>query len=263
MRNIRIIKMEKRIVFSIVIAVIVIAIVIAVLIDSSHKVAFEDETMAELIAKNVGVESVDKLRIEDLEDIETLNIGYTGYYNTLLDIVKCQNLDELVIGNPEYAFCHYHRNGKEIPESESEERVKQIESEMKVILEKCSNIKTLYVSNEKGNCRLNSVEFLKNGNGLELLYIEYQSELDYSFISECKKLKALSLYGSDISELKGIGDLDKLSTLNIARTNISQAEDILKLKKLKYLNITETPLAENEEQVELIQNKFPEIEIQK
>lgn len=254
--------MKKRISIGCIILLLVV-ISGAILRDNFQNVTFEDDEMETLIAESVGVDSVDKLQIEDLEKVEILNIGYTGYYNTLLDIVKCQNLDELVIGNPEYAFCHYYRNRKEIPESESEERVKQIESEMKAILEKCSNIKTLYVSNEKGNCRLNSVEFLKNGNGLELLYIEYQSELDYSVISECKKLKALSLYGSDISELKGIGDLDKLSTLNIARTNISQAEDILKLKNLKYLNITETPLAENEEQVELIQNKFPEIEIQK
>jgi len=37
----------------------------------------------------------------------------------------------------------------------------------------------------------------------------------------------------------------------------------LKLKKLSFFMITDTPLAENEEQLELIQNKFPELEIEK
>ena len=257
--------MKKRIGIGGVILLLVVGVVIVgvILRNNSQKIIFQDDGMATLIAESVGVESVDKLQVEDLEKVEMLNIGYTGYYDTLLDIEKCVKLERLVIGEPEYAFCHYYRRGKEIPESESKERIEQIESELKVILEKCPNIKTLYVSNEKGNCRLNSVEFLEDGNGLELLYIEHQSELDYSVISKCKKLKALSLYGSDISELGVIGDLDKLSTLNIARTDISQAEDILKLKNLKYLNITDTPLAENVEQLELIQKQFPEIEIQK
>ena len=67
--------MKKRIgvVAAGIVLVIVIAIVVMVQINNPHKVVFEDKTMAELIAKNVGVESVDKLRIEDLEKIEILN----------------------------------------------------------------------------------------------------------------------------------------------------------------------------------------------
>ena len=81
-------------------AVIVITFIIAVLIDNSRKVDFEDETMAEMIAGTTGVESVDKLRVDDLEKIKILNIGYTNYYSTLADIEKCTNLERLYISCP-------------------------------------------------------------------------------------------------------------------------------------------------------------------
>ncbi|MBU5475015.1 hypothetical protein [Roseburia sp. MSJ-14] len=102
--------MKKRIGIGGVILLLVVGVVIAgvILRNNSQKIIFQDDVMATLIAESVGVESVDKLQVEDLEKVEMLNIGYTGYYDTLLDIVKCVKLERLVIGEPEYAFCHYY-----------------------------------------------------------------------------------------------------------------------------------------------------------
>ena len=86
---------KRKTVIWVIAVVIVITFTIAALIDNFRKVDFEDETMAEMIAKTVGVESADKLRVEDLEKITILNIGYTGYYDTLADIEKCPNLKRL------------------------------------------------------------------------------------------------------------------------------------------------------------------------
>lgn len=159
--------MKKRmIIIGIIAFIAVIALTITVLIDNAHKVDFEDETMAEMIAKTVGVESVDKLRADDLEKVEILNIGYTGYYDTLVDIEKCPNLDELIIGYPQCAMTYYPFVDREMPEPESKERVKQIEKELESILKKCPNITTIYISNEKGNCELDNIEFLKKGKNL-------------------------------------------------------------------------------------------------
>ena len=257
--------MKKRIGIGGVILLLVVGVVIAgvILRNNSQKIIFQDDGMATLIAESVGVESVDKLRVEDLEKVEMLNIGYTGYYDTLLDIEKCVKLERLVIGEPEYAFCHYYLRGKEIPESESKERIEQIESELGMILKKCPNLKILYISNKSRNFELNNLDFLKDGQEMISLNIEYQSVMDYSIISKCVRLKTLSLYGNDITKLDMITELSELNYLNIGKTNVSQAEDILKLKNLKYLNITDTPLAENAEQLELIQKQFPEIDIQK
>lgn len=60
------------------------------LLDNNSKVTFEDDEMAKVIAEFAGV-NVSKIREEDLEKVEVLNIGYTGYYDTLVDIEKCPN----------------------------------------------------------------------------------------------------------------------------------------------------------------------------
>ena len=96
MRNIKDVKKNRVIFISIAMVIAIIAHIIAVLIDNSHKVAFEDATMAEMISKSAGVETVDEIRENDLEKIEVLNIGYTGYYDTLVDIEKCTNLRRLI-----------------------------------------------------------------------------------------------------------------------------------------------------------------------
>ena len=260
----RIIIMKKRIgvVAAGIALVIVIAIVVMVQINNAHKVVLEDETMAELIAKNVGVESVDKLRIEDLEKIEILNIGYTGYYDTLVDIEKCPNLKRLIIGYPQYTMAYYAFVGREMPAPESKERVKQIEKELESILEKCPDLEDIYISNEGENCKLDNIEFLKKGKNLGAICLFYQSDIDYSVISECTKLQFLSLHCCDISDLSMIGGLENLDSLVLTGTNVSEATDILKLKNLSFFRIADTPLAENEEQLNLIQKQFPELKIE-
>ena len=262
MRDIRNIKKRKLIIsVSVIVLILVIVLIIAGLIDNSRKVVFEDKAMAEIIAMSAGVKSADKLRVEDLEKIEILNIGYTGYYDTLVDIEKCPNLRNLIIGYPDYRLERYYFIGKEMPEPESKERVKQIEKELGSILEKCPSLTTIYVSNEKGNCELDNIEFLKKGKNLTSISLYYQTDIDYLDISECTKLQFLSLDYCDISDLTMINGLEYLEDLYLEGTNVSEAKDILKLKKLNHLEIADTPLAENEEQLEFIHKKFPEANI--
>ena len=253
---------RKKIIY-VFVFMVVIAFAIVVFIDNTRKVDFEDETMAEMIAKTVGVESADKLRVDDLEKITILNIGYTGYYNTLVDIEKCPNLKRLFIGCPEYAQVYYPFMGKKIPEPESRERVKQIEKELGDILGKCSKLEDIYISNEKGNCKLDNIEFFKEGKEhLVAIGLFYQSDIDYLPISKCRKLSYLSLRYCDISDLGMISELENLDNLVLMGTKISEATDILKLKELNFFRIADTPLAENKEQLELIQKQFPELKIQ-
>lgn len=228
-----------------------------------NRIVFEDEAMGKLIAQSAGVNSVEELKEEDLEKVKMLNIGYTGYYDTLLDIGKCQQLDTLVIGCPEYTYCHYHRQGKEIPKPESKERIQQIEKELEEILKECPNLRCLYISNEDKNCKLDNLEFLKYGTELEVLRLEEQSIVDNEELLECKNLRYLSLYGSEVFDLSIISDFKDLKGLNLGGTNISTAEDILKLENLKYLAISNTPLAENKEELQLIYKEFSDIDIYK
>ncbi len=254
--------MKKRI--SIIVFIAVIALTITVLVDNSHRVDFEDETMAEMIAKTVGMEKADKLHIDDLDKVEILNIGYTGNYDTLMDIEKCLNLRRLIIGYPGYTQAYYPFFDREMPKPESKERVKQIEKELGSILEKCPNIVNIYISNEKGNCELDNLEFLEKGKNLEYINLYYQTDINYSSISECEKVVFVSLYYCEVSDLSMLSELEDLKRLNLEGTNVADVEELLKLKNLNNLEIvlTNTPLAEKTEELENLQQQFPELDIE-
>ena len=244
--------------------IVVIVLTITLVLDNSHKVDFEDETMAEMIAKTTGVEKADKLRADDLEKVEILNIGYTGYYDTLTDIEKCPNLKRLFISCPEDTIVYYPFAVWEMPEPESQKRVKQIEKELESILEKCSILEDIYMSNENGNCELDNIEFLKKGkNHLIAICLFYQTEIDYSPISECKELEYLSLRYCDVSDLSMLSELEELKRLNLEGTNIADVEELLKLKNLNNLVVllADTPLAEKTEELENLQQQFPGLDI--
>ena len=260
MRNIKDVKKNRVIFISIAMLIAIIALVVAVLIDNSHKVAFEDATMAEMISKSAGVETVDKIRENDLEKIEELNIGYTGYYDTLVDIEKCTNLRRLIIGYPNCPLSYYPFVGREIPEPESKERVKQIEKELGSILEKCPNITTIYLSNENGNCELDNVEFLKKGKKLIVVSLYYQGDIDYSPISEIPHLNMLSFEECNMTELNMLDGLTELESLWIEKCDVSKAGEIVNVKSLKELEIEDTLLAGNAEELEIIFESCPNIE---
>ena len=260
MRNIKNMRKSIVIFISTMMLMAVIALVVAVLIDNSHKVAFEDATMAEMISKSAGVETVDKIRENDLEKIEVLNIGYTGYYDTLVDIEKCTNLRRLIIGYPDYKLTNYPFAGREEPKPESKERVKQIEKELGSILEKCPNITTIYLSNENGNCELDNVEFLKKGKKLIVVSLYYQGDIDYSPISEIPHLNMLSFEECNMTELNMLDGLTELESLWIEKCDVSKAGEIVNVKSLKELEIEDTPLAGNAEELEIIFENCPNIE---
>ena len=249
-----------------IVFVFVIGFVVAVLIDNSYKVDFEDETMAEMIKETVRKESVDKLRVDDLEKITTLNIGYTSYYNTLGDIEKCQNLKSLYISCPYSWGLYYPFADKEMqePEPEKKERVKQIEKEIGSILEKCPNLTEIYISNENGNCELDNIKFLKKGKNLRIVYLYAQADIKYSSLSECKELVVLLLRQCDVSDLSMLSELENLKSLYLEGTDIADVEELLKLKNLNNLKIviTDTPLAEKTEELEKLQKQFPGLDIE-
>ncbi len=254
--------MKKKIIIGFIVCVILALIIViarALIIDNANRVEFEDSTMGEMIALSAGVDSVNKLRKDDLEKVKELNIGYTGYYSTLVDIEKCQQLETLVIGYPEHVLIDYYFEDKEVPGPESEERIVQLEKEIENIMEKCPNITALYISNIKGNCQLTNIDLLKKGDGLVVLSLYNLSSIDYSPLGKCEKLEGLSLYCCDISDIKMLTSLHELKFLDLKGTNIAKAEDILYLEKLEILDVTGTPLAENEEQLNLIYERFPDI----
>lgn len=256
--------MKKRIiivVWSVIIVSLAIAIIRPILIDNARKVEFEDERMGREIALDVGVESIEEIRLGDLDKVKNLDIGYTGFYDTISDIEKCKQLSYLVIGQVGYGEEFESINQNDWPGPESKERIQQIKKELGGILGNCPQLKYLYIIGEDKYFELGDLEFLENGQNLKSLSLRNQPEMDCSAITKCAQLERLSLYGCDISDLNMLSELENLEELDIVGTNVSEAKDILNIKKLKVLYIADTPLEENEEQLALIYQQFPDIEI--
>lgn len=263
---------------SIVILILAVAVItILVFINELERLKmsyFEDEEMGNLIIQYARIEddeAIDRIKkrdekdvkIEHIDEIKEMNIGYTGYYDTLLDITKCKNLEILVMGHERVGteYGYFYRS-REVPAPETSERVKQIEAELEIILQKCSKLKRLYVWNTEDNCNLESLEFLKYGTNLTMLSLNNHRRLDYSPILQCLNLKVLDLDGSDISELGEISKLSKLEWLSLDHTNIEEVGEIVKLKKLKTLYIKNTPLSKNKKEMALLRKTFPDLDIE-
>ena len=121
--------MKKKIiigVWSVIILSLAIVFIRPIILDNARKVKFKDERMEREIAINAGVESLDEFRVDDLEKVKSLDIRYTGFYNTISDIEKCQQLSYLVIGQVDYGDEFKLANQDDWPGPESKERIQHI-----------------------------------------------------------------------------------------------------------------------------------------
>ncbi len=95
------------------------------------------------------------------------------------------------------------------------------------------------LSNVNDTFNISDIEFLKYGKNIKDINIVYVNITDYSVLENCKKLRNIDLWYSDIDS----------------------ADDLLKLKYVNRLILTGTPLAQNEEEIAKLQKAFPEAEI--
>lgn len=264
--------MKRKIIYwvgGIIVVMLILALLVMLVIDNSQKVQFKDEEMGLVIVNQACREGeIAKIRIEEirlyhLENIKELNIGYTAYYTTLLDIERCPNLEELYIGAPIKGGYDYYMSWRELPEPESAERIKQIQNELASILLSCEKLEALYLWDDEGICEFTSLEFLKNGDNLKYISLSSLGDIDYTPVWQCSGLITLTMWRCEIDSLEGIGHLQDLKYLNLNGTNIAEAGEILDLPNLETLLIKGTPLAENEEELALIYGAFPDIDLEK
>ncbi len=239
----------------------------AIAYDNSKKVPFLDEEMGYVIAyqayQDGEIKEPEGFRQNDLEKIKELNIGYTGYYTTLLDLKKCPNLEYLYINATDAASHRYYNRMREMPEPENGERIEQFQKELADILRTCEKIHFVYIWNPDGVCNLESLEFLKEAENLRVLWLDELAGMDYTPVWQCEGLTSLEISACDIADVDGISQLRNLTILSLRDTNISEAGDLLNLPNLERLEIENTPLAENEEELALLYEAFPNIEIWK
>ena len=206
----------------------------------NRKIVFADENMGKVICgsiygygKNVTTENV---TWEQLGSIESLNIGYSGYYTTIKDIGKCRNLERLSINSivEKYSAAYEIEQG-EIPTDLSEKEIEKLQEELAEVLPKFSELTELDLA-DLGKCNWTSIDFLKGCSQLEVLKIWRSVADDYSVLKECKSLKIIVLSGC----------------------NISSADDIMGLKNMEYIALRNTPLGDKPEEIKKLQEAYPD-----
>ena len=107
---------------------------------------FDEEmknTLINTVIQDEIIEKSEEFSEESLEQIKSINIGYTGYYSTLLDIKRCKNVQRIYIGIPEFIMVPYYKKWYEKPKPEENQRVSQIENELADILQNCNELREL------------------------------------------------------------------------------------------------------------------------
>ena len=224
------------------IVVIIIGICIGVNCWKNRKIEFVDENMAKVICSSLyaygyGREvSPEEITWEQLDSIEKLNIGYSGYYNTIVDIEKCRNIEtlEININITKYDYAYQIAQGK-IEENLSTEETGKLQEELSEVLPKLSKMKELWLA-DMGECEWTSVEFLKNCSQLEELRLYSCVTHDYSALKSCQSLKVVSLWDC----------------------NISSADDIIGLEDIEYITLRNTPLGDKPEEIKKLQEAYPD-----
>lgn len=241
---------KKKLLCVLLILVCVLGVGVLCCCKRNEKQQYLDRTMESVIenqAKTVGI-----------EEVRDIYLGYTCYFETILDLEKLPNLESIHITGMYY----YWDEEPHTPATpENLERVQKLEKEFAEILDKCITVKSINISNTNEMCNLDDLSFFTHGKNLESIGLWSMGDIDYSPIYECKNLKSLGLFGCDISDLTGVEKLASLERLYLDDTDVNSAKDIIKLKSLTYLGVKGTPLADNEEELAKIQEEIPNIEI--
>ena len=209
----------------------------------NRKIEFADENMAKVICGSVygygGDVTPENITWEELDSIEILDIGYTGYYSTIKDIEKCKNLQRLYINNMlrEDDAAYQIANG-EIEKDLSIKDVEKLEKELAQVLPELPKLKEMRLA-DLGNCEWTSIDFLRGCNHLEELRLYSSKASDYSVLKECKLLKSVTLW----------------------KCNISSAKDIIGIENVEHIGLSDTPLDQNPTEVQKLRDAYPNVDI--
>ncbi|MGL5617204.1 MAG: hypothetical protein ACRDD2_13420 [Sarcina sp.] len=170
----------------------------------------------------IGVEKVRKMILNDNKKL------------SLDGIKKIKNLKDIEINNASY------ENIKELEGSFIERLDLEFEKSINVnealkILNDMDSLKVLSIK----NCKLLDLEFLMNVNSLEELWFNNFQVDDWSSLNNCKNIKSLYLYNTDITEdiLLKIAKIETIENLYLRNSNIETLEPLKKSFNLKNINI--------------------------
>ena len=240
--------MKRKIIISLIVILALsgIGLIKAKEIHDNSVVDFADETMGQVLCnscnsfymsdhftlENVTYNDLKKTKLE-------IDIGYIGYYETLMDLKYCTGAERLVINNGigENEDAYFINQG-EINREISQQKVEEMQQELGKVLPKMKKLKWFMLSRE-GEVEWTSVEFLKDQKSIEELWICNCKATDYSVLKTCISLKEIKIEDSELS----------------------RAEDLIGLENVEFIMILNTPLAENPEEIKKLQEAYPDADI--
>lgn len=234
-------KRKTRIVVFFLIIVIAIGIPVGKNIHDNSNVTFADETMGQVLcnAQYSSEITMENITYKDLKKIDSLDIGYSGYYTTVSDLGYCTGLKELVIngglaeGDPAYYINQGKMNKENTPED-----VKKLQQELEEVLPKLKKLEKLKLISRGGE-KWSSLDFLKGCEKLEYVGISRCEATDYSALKSCKSLKKIVIGHSDITN----------------------ADDLIGLENIESIHIYDAPLGDNPNEVKKLQEAYPNADI--
>ena len=238
--------MKKKIIISICIVILVIAgflgkkeIERAREAHENSHVEFADKIMGQALCNAQWWRddlTLENVTYKELKKITELNIGYIGYYDTIMDLQYCTDLTKIMInyvsGEQDGA---YFVNQGEVNRKVTKEEIENVQQELSEILPKLKKIKWVTLT-DFGDVQWTSIDYMKNCDQIELFEIDNCAATDYSVLKTCTSLKDIAIEHSDISK----------------------AEDLIGLEHIESIEIYDTPLAENPEEIKKLKEAYPE-----
>ncbi len=195
-------KRKTRIVIFILIMVIVIGIPVGKIFYENRHVKFADETMGQVLcnAQYSSEITMENITYKDLKKIDSLDMGYSGYYTTVLDLRYCTGLKELHINTAtgEGSPAYYINQGKMNKEN-SPEDMKKLQQELESVLPKLKKLERIILFGfEEG--KWSSLDFLEGCEKLEYVCLLDGEAGDYAALKSCKSLRKIVIGHSDITD---------------------------------------------------------------
>ena len=236
-------KRKTRIVIFIFIMVIVIGILVGKNIHDNSNVKFADENMGRVVRNTLWgfpkETTIEEITYKEIKKIDSLEIGYSGYYTTLSDLRYCTELKELVInGGAGEGSPAYHINQGKVNKENSPEDMKKLQQELESVLPKLKKLERITLSSWGGG-KWSSLDFLEDCEKLEYVRISHCEAGDYSVLKSCKSLREIVIGYSDISD----------------------AEDLTGLENIESIHIYAAPLGDNLDEVKKLQEAYPDADI--
>ena len=206
--------------------------------ENSH-VEFADKIMGQALCNAQWWRddlTLENVTYKELKKTRKLNIGYIGYYDTIMDLQYCTELSQLYInctsGDQDGG---YFVNQGEPNRKVSLEEIEKTQEELAEILPALEDLKWLWITGF-GDVEWTSIDFMEKCDQIEEFYISDCRAEDYSVLKTCTSLK----------------DID------IERSDISKAEDLIGLEHIENISVYDTPLAENPEEIKRLKEAYPE-----